>query len=140
MKKIFPVSNIFFNQKCKTLASTWKYLLWVWDQMKTFKKKSLMRELTWEKTNSRIWNKEMLRFQIQNFATNIEKIYDGNLATMNHVTAGATNHPGTLLSLSSQCNSFEDRVPVDEIYGYLIFKWVAVAELQWLGKYEMVPV
>ena len=27
---------------------------------------------------------------------------------------------------SSLCNSFEDRSPVDEIYGCPIFKWVAV--------------
>ena len=26
---------------------------------------------------------------------------------------------------SSDCNSFEDRAPVDGIYGCLIFKWVA---------------
>ena len=30
--------------------------------------------------------------------------------------------PGTLSF--SLCNSFEDEAPVDEIYGYLIFKWV----------------
>ena len=37
---------------------------------------------------------------------------------------------------SSQCNSFEDQVPVDEIYGYLIFKWVA---LTWQGWELEVP-
>ena len=35
-------------------------------------------------------------------------------------------YPDTLSSLSSHCNSFEDRVPVDLIYGYPIFKWVAL--------------
>ena len=32
--------------------------------------------------------------------------------------------------LSSLCNSFDDRAPVDEIYGCPIFKWVAVAWLE----------
>ena len=33
-------------------------------------------------------------------------------------------YPGALSALSSHCNWLEDRVPVDEIYGYPIFKWV----------------
>ena len=43
---------------------------------------------------------------------------------MGHVGRGCS-YPGTLSSLSSHCNSFE-RVPVDEIYGYPIFKRVTV--------------
>ena len=36
-----------------------------------------------------------------------------------------TTHIGTHnLFKSQQLMSFEDRVPVDEIYGYPIFKWV----------------
>ena len=34
------------------------------------------------------------------------------------------------LIYSSHCNSFEDRVPVDGIYGYPIFKWVTVARIK----------
>ena len=37
---------------------------------------------------------------------------------------------GYLISLSSHSNSVEDRVPVDFIYGYMIFNWVA---LTWPG-------
>ena len=40
---------------------------------------------------------------------------------------------------SSHCNSFEDQVPVDFIYGYLIFKWVAVAWYRWEGIRIIVP-
>ena len=35
-------------------------------------------------------------------------------------------HPGALSSLSIYWNSLKDRVPVDFIYGYPIFKWIAV--------------
>ena len=40
-------------------------------------------------------------------------------------------NPGTFSSLSTHCNLFEDRVhvPVNEIYEYLIFKWVAVTSI-----------
>ena len=34
---------------------------------------------------------------------------------------------------SRPCNSFEDQVPVDFIYGYLIFKWVAGTWQGWEG-------
>ena len=34
-------------------------------------------------------------------------------------------YPGALSFESSHCNSFEDRAPVDFIYGCPIFKWVA---------------
>ena len=42
---------------------------------------------------------------------------------------GYYEYTGTPSSLSSHCNSFEDRVPVDEIYVHPIFKWVAVTWL-----------
>ena len=45
------------------------------------------------------------------------------------------NSPGTHSLLSSHCSSFEDQVPVDENYGYLIFKWVAVT---WLNDWAPV--
>ena len=38
-------------------------------------------------------------------------------------------YPGTLLC-SQVCNLFEDLVPVDEIYGYSIFTWVAGTSLK----------
>ena len=44
-----------------------------------------------------------------------KKIYDANYWEFNS---------GTRPSLSNHCNSFEDRVPVDFIYGYPIVKWV----------------
>ena len=34
-------------------------------------------------------------------------------------------HPGALSSLSCYCNSSKYQVPLDEIYGYPIFQWVA---------------
>ena len=40
---------------------------------------------------------------------------------------------------SSHCNSFEDRVPVDEIYRYPIFKWVAVTRQEWEGTRIVTP-
>ena len=36
--------------------------------------------------------------------------------------SGIIYSPGSLSSLWSHCSSFEDRVPVDFIYGYLIFQ------------------
>ena len=40
---------------------------------------------------------------------------------------------------SNCCNSFVDRVPVDFIYGYLIFKWVAVTLQEWEGTKVTTP-
>ena len=40
---------------------------------------------------------------------------------------------------SSHCNSFEDQVPVDEIYGYPIFKWVVVTWQLWQGNRIVTP-
>ena len=35
--------------------------------------------------------------------------------------------------MSNHCNSFDDWVPVDEIYGYSIVKWIAVTWQGWEG-------
>ena len=42
-------------------------------------------------------------------------------------------------SWSSQCNSFEDLVLADEIYGYPIFKWIAFTWQGWEGTRIVVP-
>ena len=47
---------------------------------------------------------------------------------------------GTLFSLSSQCNSFEDRVHVDEIYQHPFFKAVALTGLENRATGVVVPV
>ena len=41
--------------------------------------------------------------------------------------------------MSSHYNSFKDRVPVDFIYGYPIFKWVAVTWQRWEGTEKVSP-
>ena len=46
-------------------------------------------------------------------------------------------HLGTLLFSLSHCNSYEDRVPVDEIYGCPIFRWVAVTWLKCVGHRDI---
>ena len=53
------------------------------------------------------------------------------------VITGTTKSVPTLLS--SHCNSFEDWVPVDEIYGYPVFKWVAMTWQGWQGTRIVVP-
>ena len=42
--------------------------------------------------------------------------------------------------LSSQCNSLEDRVPVDFIYGYPLCQWVAVTRKGWEGTKTVIQV
>ena len=42
--------------------------------------------------------------------------------------------------LSSHCNSSEDWVPVDGIYGYPVLIWVAVTWLEWQGASLVVSV
>ena len=45
---------------------------------------------------------------------------------------------GTLSFSRSHCNSFEEEISVDEIYGYLMFKWVAVTGQDWEGTWVLV--
>ena len=112
------------NKSCMSLVHWWN-LLWVHTPGGIL--------LTWRvdlgrRPSSYLWTLRAFGGAQRAFAR--RKAYTSTIKVMHTTLIRQVAMGPSLLSWcpilkSSHCNSFEDRAPVDEIYGCSIFKWVA---------------